>query len=169
MSPAGKAGPLPQLRGLLPYLRRHRRGLRRGLVFLLATTALSVLSPWVLRHAIDDLTLRVTQEKLLLYAAAIVGVVLVEGVFRYYMRLVLIGPIPGLPSRISRVTLSHPRTTLSSRPAGTVGSVSSHFNCTSSPGIATRGTKQELKGAIHDMDKKARGWRLIKVIAGSCC
>jgi ATP-binding cassette subfamily B protein len=88
---AGKAGALPQLRGLLPYLRRHRRALQRGLVFLLATTALSVLSPWVLRHAIDDLTLRVTREKLLLYAGVIVGVVLVEGVFRYYMRMVLIG------------------------------------------------------------------------------
>jgi len=86
-----KPGPLPHLRGLLPYLRRHRRALGRGLVFLLTTTALSVLSPWVLRHAIDDLTLQVTRGKLLLYAGVMVAVVVVEGVFRYYMRMILIG------------------------------------------------------------------------------
>jgi ATP-binding cassette subfamily B protein len=91
VTPAGKTGPLPHLRALLPYLRRHGRALRRGLVFLLFTTALSVLSPWVLRHAVDDLTLLVTREKLYLYAAALVGVVLAEGVLRYYMRTVLIG------------------------------------------------------------------------------
>jgi ATP-binding cassette subfamily B protein len=75
----------------MPYLRRHRRALARGLVFLLGTTALSVLSPWVLRYAVDDLTLRVTREKLLLYAGAMVAVVTVEGLLRYYMRTVLIG------------------------------------------------------------------------------
>jgi ABC-type multidrug transport system fused ATPase/permease subunit len=63
----------------------------RGLAFLLATTALSVLSPWVLRYAVDDLTRLVTREKLLLYAGLIVGVVVVEGVLRYSMRTVLIG------------------------------------------------------------------------------
>jgi ATP-binding cassette subfamily B protein len=91
LTPAGRRGPLPHLRGLLPYLRRHRRSLVRGIAFLLATTALSVLAPWVLRHAIDDLTVQVTRQKLLLYAGAIVGVVLVEGLTRYYMRMVLIG------------------------------------------------------------------------------
>ena len=91
MTPAAKAGPLPHLRELLPYLRRHRRALVRGLAFLAATTALSVLSPWVLRHAIDDLTLLVTRQKLYVYAGIIVAVVIVEGVFRYYMRTVLIG------------------------------------------------------------------------------
>jgi ATP-binding cassette subfamily B multidrug efflux pump len=91
LKPAVKAGALPHLRELVPYLRRHRSALGRGLLFLFATTALSVLSPWVLRHAIDDLTLLVTREKLYLYAGVIVSVVVVEGVFRYYMRMVLIG------------------------------------------------------------------------------
>ena len=78
------------LRRLLPYLRRHRARMAWGLLCLVLTTALSVASPWVLRYAIDDLTLKVTREKLWLYASAIVGLVLVEGVFRYYMRMVLI-------------------------------------------------------------------------------
>jgi ATP-binding cassette subfamily B protein len=91
LTAARRRGPLPQLRGLLPYLKRHRRALGRGLAFLLATTALSVLAPWVLRHAIDDLTVQVTRDKLLRYAGIMVGVVLVEGLTRYYMRMVLIG------------------------------------------------------------------------------
>jgi len=81
---------LPHLRGLLPYLRRHRRRLLFGLLCLLATTALSAASPWILRYAVDDLALRVTRGKLYLYSALIVGVVLVEGTFRYHMRMILI-------------------------------------------------------------------------------
>jgi ATP-binding cassette subfamily B protein len=49
-----------------------------------------VASPWVLRYAIDDLTLTVTRQKLWVYSSLIVGIVLVEGLFRYYMRIVLI-------------------------------------------------------------------------------
>jgi len=62
-----------------------------GLISLLATTAFSVANPWVLRHAIDDLALAVTRQKLWLYSGLVVGLVLVEGVCRYSMRMVLIG------------------------------------------------------------------------------
>ncbi|HLA78949.1 MAG TPA: ABC transporter ATP-binding protein [Vicinamibacteria bacterium] len=82
---------MPHLRRLLPYLRAHRHHLAGGLVCLLLTTLLSVATPWVLRLAVDDLTLRVTQRKLGLYAGLVVGLALVEGVFRYLMRMVLIG------------------------------------------------------------------------------
>jgi ATP-binding cassette, subfamily B, multidrug efflux pump len=82
---------LPHLRRLLPYLGRHKKKVAGGLVCLLVTTAYSVASPWVLRHAIDDLTRQVTQQKLTFYAGVILGLVLFEGVFRYFMRMVLIG------------------------------------------------------------------------------
>jgi ATP-binding cassette subfamily B protein len=82
---------LPHLRRLGPHVLRHRRALVLGLLCLLATTALSVLSPWVLRHAVDDLALAVTRQKLWLYAGAILGLVSVEGAFRYGMRMLLIG------------------------------------------------------------------------------
>jgi ATP-binding cassette subfamily B protein len=82
---------LRHLRRLLPYLRRYRRGLGFGLACLLLTTAFSVASPWVLRYAIDDLTAQLTRGKLWLYAGLIVGLVTLEGAFRYYMRKVLIG------------------------------------------------------------------------------
>jgi ATP-binding cassette subfamily B protein len=79
------------LRRLLPYVRRHRTRMAWGLFCLVVTTALSVASPWILRYAVDDLALKVTREKLWLYSGLIVTVVLFEGVFRYYMRMVLIG------------------------------------------------------------------------------
>lgn len=83
-------GALPHLRRLLPYLARHRPALAWGLLCLLVTTALSVASPWVLRYAVDDLTRSLTRGRLLLYAGLIVGLVVVEGIFRYFMRMVLI-------------------------------------------------------------------------------
>jgi ATP-binding cassette subfamily B multidrug efflux pump len=79
------------LRRLLPYLARHRRGLGGGIVCLLVRTALSIASPWILRHAIDDLTTGVTHQKLWLYAGLIVGIVALESLFLYVMRQVLIG------------------------------------------------------------------------------
>lgn len=82
---------LPYLRRLLPELRPHRRRLALGLVCLAATTAFSVANPWVLRHAIDDLTVTVTHGKLWLYAGIILVLVILEGFFRYQMRMILIG------------------------------------------------------------------------------
>jgi ATP-binding cassette subfamily B protein len=82
---------MKSLKRLRPYLERHRGPLLRGLLCLLATTGFSVLSPYVLRHAVDDLQRELAQAKLVLYASLIVGVVVMEGVFRYFMRTVLIG------------------------------------------------------------------------------
>ena len=81
---------MPHLRRLLPRLSLHRLSLVLGLLALFATTALSVAGPWVLRHAIDDLAVAVTRPKLWLYAGALLGLVAVEGFFRYQMRMVLI-------------------------------------------------------------------------------
>jgi ATP-binding cassette subfamily B multidrug efflux pump len=83
--------PLPHLRRLLPHLGRHRRRVLLGLLCLLLTTSFSVANPWVLRHAVDDLTVEVTRDKLWLYAGVLLGLVVFEGVFRYGMRMILIG------------------------------------------------------------------------------
>jgi ATP-binding cassette, subfamily B, multidrug efflux pump len=45
----------------------------------------------VLRHAVDDLAAGVSRQKLLLWSGLIVALMMVEGVFRYTMRMVLIG------------------------------------------------------------------------------
>jgi ATP-binding cassette subfamily B protein len=88
--PSSARGPLAALRRLIPYLAPHRRVLGAGMACLVVTTALSVISPWVLRYAIDDLQREVTRAKLYLYAASIVGVVVLEGAFRYLMRMQII-------------------------------------------------------------------------------
>lgn len=75
---------------LLPYLARHRRELATGLLALLATAAVSVLTPWVLRHAVDDLSVAVSRPKLLAYAGAVVALAVLEGLCRYRMRMGLI-------------------------------------------------------------------------------
>jgi ATP-binding cassette subfamily B protein len=82
---------LPHLRRLLPHLGRHRGSFVLGLACLLLTTAAAVANPWVLRHAVDDLTREVTHEKLWLYAGALLALVAFEGVFRFLMRRILIG------------------------------------------------------------------------------
>src|SRR6267142_3810098 len=76
--PPAPLKPPRHLRRLLPYLARQRRGLAWGISCLLVRTALSIASPWVLRHAIDDLTAGVTHGKLWLYAGLIMGIVVLE-------------------------------------------------------------------------------------------
>ncbi len=82
---------LPHLQRLLPELRPHAGRIALGLACLLLTTAFSAANPWVLRLAIDDLLQAVTRQKLWSYAGVILGLVAVEGFFRYQMRMILIG------------------------------------------------------------------------------
>ena len=81
----------PAVRRLLPYVNRYRRAFLVGLVCVLATTTFQLLSPWVLKFAIDDLARGVTRQKLILYAGALLGVALMRGLFLYLMRRIIIG------------------------------------------------------------------------------
>ncbi len=83
--------PVSPVRRLLPYFHRHRRSLALGFGCILATTAIQLLSPWVLKFAVDDLTTGVTRAKLLYYAVVLFAIALVGGVFRFLMRKVVIG------------------------------------------------------------------------------
>ncbi len=83
--------PVSPVRRLLPYFHRHRRTLVLGFGCILATTAIQLLSPWVLKFAVDDLTSGVTRAKLLYYAAVLFAIALVGGVFRFLMRKIVIG------------------------------------------------------------------------------
>ena len=69
----------PAVRRLLPYVLRYKRSFLLGLVCVVLTTAFQLLSPWILKYAIDDLTAGVTRQKLALYAALLLGVALVRG------------------------------------------------------------------------------------------
>ena len=79
---------------LLPYLRRVRRPMFSGLAAVLVATAISLVSPWVLKFVIDDLTdpsRAVDRGRLALYATTLVGLAVADGGFRYLMRTLLIG------------------------------------------------------------------------------
>jgi ATP-binding cassette, subfamily B, multidrug efflux pump len=76
---------------LLPYLLRYRRAFLSGLACVIVTTAIQLLSPWVLKGAIDDLNTGVTRGKLAMYAGLLLAIAIVGGFFRFLMRRILIG------------------------------------------------------------------------------
>ena len=77
-------------RRLLPYVNKYRRQFLLGLGCVVITTSIQLLSPWVLKHAIDDLTAGVTRQKLAFYAAMLLAIACVGGAFRFLMRRILI-------------------------------------------------------------------------------
>ena len=79
------------LLALAPYLRRYQASLAFGFAMVTATVVVSMLSPWVLKYAVDDLQASFSAAKLPRYAAMIVGISVVEGFFRFWMRRILIG------------------------------------------------------------------------------
>ena len=90
MSPAASA--------LFPYLLRYRRRFAAGSVFLVLATAITLTSPWVLKHAVDNLAARLDAEPgasagtpLAFFAAALVGLALAGGVCRFLTRRIIIG------------------------------------------------------------------------------
>ena len=78
-------------RRLLGYVRPYRRDFILGLACVVGTTGIALTAPWVLKHAVDDLTAGVTRGKLALYGSALLAIGLVGGVFRFLMRRILVG------------------------------------------------------------------------------
>ncbi|PYR82372.1 MAG: ABC transporter ATP-binding protein [Acidobacteria bacterium] len=76
---------------LLAYVWRYRSAFLAGFLCIVATTALTLAGPWVLKYAIDDLTRGVTAAKLRFYAGAILGLTAVGGIFRFLQRRIMIG------------------------------------------------------------------------------
>ena len=79
------------VRRLFGYVWPYRRDFLLGLACVIGTTAIALSAPWVLKHAIDDLTVGVTRGKLALYGSALLGVGVIGGIFRFLMRRILIG------------------------------------------------------------------------------
>jgi len=73
-------------------LKRYGRQLWIGVLTVLATNIAAVVAPWILREAVDYLKAgEVNQKTLIFYASFILLVSLVEGIFRFLMRRILIG------------------------------------------------------------------------------
>jgi len=78
-------------RRLLPFVFRYQQRFVIGLGCVVVTTAIQLLSPWVVKNAVDDLNRGVTRTKLAVYASLLLFIAIVGGVFRYLMRRILIG------------------------------------------------------------------------------
>jgi ATP-binding cassette subfamily B protein len=88
---APKLTPAGELRRLRSYFARHRRDILIGGLAIPITHAFGLLSPWILKGAIEKLERGLFGRALLLDAAAIVLASLASGCFRYVMRRRLIG------------------------------------------------------------------------------
>lgn len=76
---------------LIPYLGRYRSKMALGCLMVVLTVVASMFSPWVLKYVVDGLKQALQKGKLPYYAALILGLSVVEGFFRFWMRRILIG------------------------------------------------------------------------------
>jgi ATP-binding cassette, subfamily B, multidrug efflux pump len=97
----------PSTRRLLRFVVRYRGRYVLGFVCVLSTTVVTLLAPWVLRLAVDDLQAGVTRSKLLFYAAATVAVTAASAVSRFFMRRIIIGVSRDLEYDLRNAFFSH--------------------------------------------------------------
>src|SRR5271170_7578943 len=74
-----------------PYLWRYRRGLMLGMGSLVLKDILSASLPLVIRSGVDSLTSGFRLEIVFEFAALLVGLSFLKGLFQYWMRVTLIG------------------------------------------------------------------------------
>ena len=79
------------LLSLIPYVKKYKKQILVGIFMVLCTNLTAVISPRILGHAIDELRHQIRPATLLYYAALIVAASVLEGIFRYKMRRILIG------------------------------------------------------------------------------
>jgi ATP-binding cassette subfamily B protein len=77
-------------RRLLSYFAPYKRILIAGTVCVFIMNVVKVTAPLVLRHAVDDLAAEVLHSKLLQYAGLLIAIALVQGVFLFTQRRLLI-------------------------------------------------------------------------------
>src|SRR5438094_3584960 len=79
------------LRPLVPYLNKYRKGFLIGAVCVLLNNGTYILFPQVIQRAIDGLKRGIGWRQLLVYALLLVAVVLIKGVFQFLTRWIMIG------------------------------------------------------------------------------
>lgn len=78
-------------RGLWPYFVRHRRAMTLGMSALVLKDVLAALVPLTVKAGVDSLSAGVGVQKLLIFAAALLLLSALKGLFQYWMRVILIG------------------------------------------------------------------------------
>ena len=82
---------LKSLSTVWPYLRRYRKGLSLGIGSLVMKAVLASALPLVIRQGVDAMSSGVQLSSVLRFAALLVVVALLKGVFQYWMRVIIIG------------------------------------------------------------------------------
>jgi ATP-binding cassette subfamily B multidrug efflux pump len=88
---ASRLPALAALRRLVPFFRPYQKMLLSGLLLVIVSSAIGSVVPWLLRAGIDALQAGAPLRRMLLLAAAMIGVALGGGALRYWMREVLNG------------------------------------------------------------------------------
>ncbi len=90
-----------------PYLWRHRVSLSLGLGALLIKDLLGAAIPLVMRSGVDSLTRGFRLQLVFEFAALLVGLSLVKGIFQYWMRVILIGTSRDIEYELRNDLFSH--------------------------------------------------------------
>ena len=78
------------LKPLVPYLKRYRRGFAYGGICVLLSNTIWALFPLILLHAFNGLTAGVTRQKIFLFASLILAVSAARGLFLFLTRRIII-------------------------------------------------------------------------------
>ena len=76
---------------LLGYVLRYRRAFFLGFLCVIATSAVGLAGPWVLKYAVDDLARGADVGRVGFYGVALLALAGIGGVFRFLMRRIIIG------------------------------------------------------------------------------
>jgi ATP-binding cassette, subfamily B, multidrug efflux pump len=79
------------VRRLLHYFARYKRRLTLGALCVVASAGFSLLKPLIIGNAVDDLGTGFTRGDLVRYGLMLVGASLLEGIFLYLQRWIIIG------------------------------------------------------------------------------
>ena len=77
---------MKSLLALIPYLKKHRKKLTLGFIFIVLSISANSLYPLVIGAAIDDLTNGTLRHSMLTYALTGVGLILISGFFLFLIR-----------------------------------------------------------------------------------
>jgi ATP-binding cassette subfamily B multidrug efflux pump len=79
------------LKRLLPYYHPYRRDVAWGLALVVASSAIGAVPPWLLRSAVDGMRGDASFGRILQLAGGIIGLAVVAGAMRFWMRELLNG------------------------------------------------------------------------------
>jgi ATP-binding cassette subfamily B protein len=96
--------PSGQLRG---FIVRYRGRLAAGLSCVVFTAAITLAGPWILKHAIDDLSAGISDVKLIRYGVLLLAVSIAAGASRFVTRRTLVGVSRAVEYDIRQAVFAH--------------------------------------------------------------